>query len=85
MRSRTRVCLACLTLSDCRGSCAAADAYNALKYTDHGKRDDMREQEMMKLQMQQAYRVGDHTTAAQLKRKLKPDEPKFDASGKVIR
>lgn len=45
----------------------------------------MREQELMKLQMQQAYRVGDHTTAAQLKRKLKPDEPKFDAAGKVIR
>ena len=42
------------------------DAYNALKYTDHGKRDDMREQELMKLQMQQAYRVGDHATAAQL-------------------
>lgn len=62
-----------------------ADAYNALKYTDHGKRDDMREQELMKLQMQQAYRVGDHATAAQLKRKLKPDEPKFGIDGKPIR
>ena len=56
-----------------------------MKYTDHGKRDDMREQELMKLQMQQAYRVGDHATAAQLKRKLKPDEPKFGIDGKPIR
>jgi hypothetical protein len=59
-----------------------ADAYNALKYTDTGKADDMREQQLMRLQMRQAYRVGDHATAEKLANKLKPDDPRLDAPTK---
>ena len=45
----------------------------------------MREQNLMRMQMQQAYRVGDHALAEKLKEKLKPDEPVYDAAGKLIR
>lgn len=40
-----------------------------------GKADDMREQELMRMQMQQAYRLGDSDLAGKLKGRLKPDEP----------
>jgi len=51
------------------------DAYNQLKFTAVGKADDMREQEYMRMQMQQAYRLGDTELAEKLKSRLKPDEP----------
>lgn len=40
-----------------------------------GKASDMREQEYMRMQMQQAYRLGDTETAEKLKGRLKADEP----------
>jgi len=58
--------------------CCPADAYNALVYTDMGKADDMREQQLMRLQMRQAYRTGDHATAEKLANKLKPDDPRLE-------
>lgn len=51
------------------------DAYNQLKFTAVGKASDMREQEFMRMQMQQAYRLGDTETAEKLKGRLKADEP----------
>ena len=45
-----------------------------------GKADDMREQELMRMQMQQAYRLGDSDLAGKLKGRLKPDEPVWCAS-----
>ena len=52
------------------------DAYNELKYTQRDKIGDMREQEMMRMQMGLAYRTGDHTTASKLAERLKPDDQK---------
>ena len=52
------------------------EAYNELKYTARDKIGDMREQEMMRMQMGLAYRTGDHTTAAKLAERLKPDDQK---------
>ena len=45
-----------------------------------GKAQDMREQELMRMQMQQAYRLGDSEKAKQLKGRLKPDEPVWSAA-----
>lgn len=51
-------------------------AYNELKYTAPDKAADMREQGMLRMQMQMAYRTGDHDTANKLAERLKPDEQK---------
>ncbi|KAA6421923.1 MAG: hypothetical protein FRX49_08242 [Trebouxia sp. A1-2] len=51
-------------------------AYNELKYTAPDKAADMREQDMLRMQMQMAYRTGDHDTANKLAERLKPDEQK---------
>jgi len=39
-----------------------------------GKAEDMKEQELLKMQMQNAYRMGDHETAEKLASRLAPDE-----------
>ena len=52
------------------------EAYNELKYTARDKIGDMREQEMLRMQMGLAYRTGDHTTASKLAERLKPDDQK---------
>lgn len=51
-------------------------AYNELKYTAPDKAADMREQDMLRMQMQMAYRTGDHDTANKLNERLKPDDQK---------
>jgi len=45
-------------------------AYNELKYTAPDKAADMREQDMLRMQMQMAYRTGDHDTANKLAERL---------------
>ena len=52
------------------------EAYNELKYTARDKIGDMREQEMMRMQMGLAYRTGDHDLANKLAERLKPDDQK---------
>ena len=52
------------------------EAYNELKYTARDKISDMKEQEMMRMQMGLAYRTGDHDTANKLAERLKPDDQK---------
>lgn len=52
------------------------EAYNELKYTARDKIGDMKEQELMRMQMGLAYRTGDHETAAKLAERLKPDDQK---------
>ena len=51
-------------------------AYNELKYMAPDKAADMREQDMLRMQMQMAYRTGDHDTANKLNERLKPDDQK---------
>lgn len=51
-------------------------AYNELKYTAPDKAADMREQDLLRIQMQMAYRTGDHDTAKRLAERLKSDEQK---------
>eukprot|EP00891_Asterochloris_glomerata_P006242 jgi/Astpho2/6242/e_gw1.00088.64.1_t len=55
------------------------DAYNQLKYTAQDKVQDMREQDMLRMQMQIAYRTGDHDKASKLAERLKPDDQKEQA------
>ncbi len=52
------------------------DAYNELKYTAPGKAEEMREQELMRMHMNLAYRIGDHDKATRIQEKLKPDSEK---------
>jgi uncharacterized protein with von Willebrand factor type A (vWA) domain len=52
------------------------DAYNQLKYTAPGKAEEMREQELMRMHMNLAYRTGDHEKATRIQEKLKPDSEK---------
>ena len=40
---------------------------------------DMREQDMLRMQMQIAYRTGDHDKASKLAERLKPDDQKEQA------
>jgi len=50
------------------------EAYQELKYSDKAK--DMKEQEMLRLQMQNAYKTGDRALAEKLLARLMPDEEK---------
>ena len=52
------------------------DAYNELKYTAPGKAQEMRDQELMRMHMNLAYRTGDHEKASRIQEKLKPDAEK---------
>jgi hypothetical protein len=45
------------------------------RYGDKAK--DMKEQELLRLQMQTAYKTGDKALAEKLMKKLTPDEPVF--------
>uniref|UniRef100_A0A7R9YWH1 Uncharacterized protein n=1 Tax=Chlamydomonas euryale TaxID=1486919 RepID=A0A7R9YWH1_9CHLO len=49
------------------------EALAELKYSDKAK--DMKEQEMMRLQMQNAYKTGDKALAEKLMARLAPDDP----------
>ncbi len=50
------------------------EAYNELKYTAPDKAADMREQELLRMQMSLAYRTGDHEKATRLQDRLRPDD-----------
>eukprot|EP01023_Acetabularia_acetabulum_P026339 TRINITY_DN2505_c0_g1_i5.p1 TRINITY_DN2505_c0_g1~~TRINITY_DN2505_c0_g1_i5.p1 ORF type:complete len:442 (+),score=131.62 TRINITY_DN2505_c0_g1_i5:2317-3642(+) len=50
------------------------EAYNELKYTDKAR--DMREQQMLRMQMSLAYRTGDMNKAQKLAERLRPDDLK---------
>lgn len=50
------------------------EALMELKYSDKAK--DMKEQEMLRLQMQNAYKVGNKVLAAKIMERLAPDEAK---------
>jgi hypothetical protein len=52
------------------------EAYNELKYKAPDKAADMREQELLRAQMNLAYRTGDHAKAAQLADRLVPEDIK---------
>ncbi|GAX75385.1 hypothetical protein CEUSTIGMA_g2829.t1 [Chlamydomonas eustigma] len=50
------------------------EAYQELKHSDKAK--DMKEQELLRLQMQTAYRVGDKALAQKIMERLLPDDQK---------
>eukprot|EP01026_Neomeris_dumetosa_P017921 TRINITY_DN1698_c0_g1_i1.p1 TRINITY_DN1698_c0_g1~~TRINITY_DN1698_c0_g1_i1.p1 ORF type:complete len:509 (-),score=77.12 TRINITY_DN1698_c0_g1_i1:1351-2715(-) len=50
------------------------EAYNELKYTDKAR--DMREQQMLRMQMSLAYRTGDMNKAQKIAERLRPDDLK---------
>ena len=49
------------------------EAYNALKYSDAGKKEDMKRQELLKIELQVAARTGDTEKVARLQKLLAPD------------
>jgi hypothetical protein len=51
-----------------------AEAYSMLKHTDMAK--DMREQELLRAEMNLAYKTGDKAKAQKLFERLQPDEEK---------
>lgn len=55
------------------------EAYDELKKTDKAK--DMREQDMLRLQMQTAYKTGDLATAQKIMQRLLPGELRARARG----
>lgn len=50
------------------------EAYNALKYSDAGKKEDMKRQELLKIELQVAARTGDTEKVARLQKLLAPDK-----------
>eukprot|EP00798_Chlamydomonas_sp_ICE-L_P013139 gene13140-3462_t len=50
------------------------EAYQELKYSDKAK--EMKEQELLRLQMQHAYQIGDKEKAAKIQARLAPDVDK---------
>jgi hypothetical protein len=60
-----------LSHPSCCPSCVP-QAYNELRTTDKAK--DMREQQMLRSQMELAYKTGDHKKAEKLAELLKPVE-----------
>ena len=49
------------------------EAYNALKYSDAGKKEDMKRQELLRIELQVAARTGDTEKVARLQKLLAPD------------
>lgn len=49
------------------------EAYNALKYSDAGKKEDMKRQELLKIELRVAARTGDTEKVARLQKLLAPD------------
>ncbi len=60
-----------------------AQAYDELLHTD--KAADMREQELMRMKMGVAYRIGDVQTARKLADKLKPDAVREAEAARAVR
>ena len=52
------------------------EAYNALKYSDAGKKEDMKRQELLRIELQVAARTGDTEKVARLQKLLAPEKPK---------
>ena len=49
------------------------EAYNAIKYSDAGKKEDMKRQELLRIELQVAARTGDTEKVARLQKLLAPD------------